>query len=83
MKLADVVAGRPDFIMADSCVAGGTGPRAAVGVCGPSSTCATKVSWHHSPGEPTGVGEGREPHSQFCAILSELACLLAYHTISW
>jgi hypothetical protein len=37
---------------------GGTGPRKAVGVCGPSSTRATKVPWHHSPGEPTGVGEG-------------------------
>jgi hypothetical protein len=29
-------------------------------VCGPSSTRATKVPWHHISGEPTGVGAGQE-----------------------
>jgi hypothetical protein len=56
--MADVVRRRPDSIMADSLCGGGTGPRKAVGVCGPSSTRATKVPWHHSPDEPTGVGQG-------------------------
>jgi hypothetical protein len=34
---------RPDFIMADSCVAGAQAPGRRVGVCGPSSTRATKA----------------------------------------
>jgi hypothetical protein len=56
--MADVVRRRPDSIMADSFCDGGTGPRKAVGVCGPSSTRATKVPWHHSTDELTGVGQG-------------------------
>jgi hypothetical protein len=32
--------------------------RKAVGVCRPSSTCTMKAPWHHSPSEPSGVGEG-------------------------
>jgi hypothetical protein len=68
IKLAEVVGGRPDVIMADSVVwrghryGGGTGPSKLVGVRGPSSTRATKVPMHHSPDEPTGVGEEAVSH---------------------
>jgi hypothetical protein len=58
MKFADVVGGRPDFIMADCCVAGAQAPGRRWVCAGPSSTRATKVPWHHSPDEPTGVGRG-------------------------
>jgi hypothetical protein len=81
IKLADVVGGRPDFIMAD-CSVGAQAPGRR-GVCRPSSARATKVHWLHSPGESTGVGEGPcATHSQFCSILAELACVLACHTVS-
>jgi hypothetical protein len=69
--------------MADSLCGRGTGTRNAVGVCRPKYTRATQVPWHHTPYEPTGVGDGPlATQSQFCAILAELACLLACHTVS-
>jgi hypothetical protein len=47
-------------------------------VCGPSSTRAKELYQHHSPGEPSGVGEGPgATRMQFCVILAELACQLA------
>jgi hypothetical protein len=73
------VVGDALIIMADSCVAECTGPRKAVGVCGPSSTRATKVPWHHSPVNRLESGRGREPHRVSFAPfwLSLLACKLA------
>jgi hypothetical protein len=41
-------------------------PQEGGGCVLPSNTRATKVPWHHSPGEPTGVGEGpRATESRF------------------
>jgi hypothetical protein len=48
---------RPDFIMANSCVAGAQGPGWRW-VCAGQVSRAAKVPRHHSTGEPTGVGEG-------------------------
>jgi putative SOS response-associated peptidase YedK len=55
-----------------------------VGVCGPSSIHAMKVSRHHSSGDPTGVREETlATQSQFCSILAEHACLLPIIFAPW
>lgn len=57
-KLVDVIRECPDVIKTNSWVAYALAPRKVAGVCAPSSTRLRRCSWHHRPGELTGVGGG-------------------------
>jgi hypothetical protein len=61
LKMTDVVRESPDFIMADSFVAGAWATQRRWVGAGLVAR-AFKVHRHHSPSKPTMVGRGHESH---------------------
>jgi hypothetical protein len=69
--------------MADSCVAGAQAPGRRWVCAGLVARALGRCPGIIAPVNRLESGRGREPHRvSFAAILAELACLLACHTVS-